>query len=249
MVSRGSSAWRAQHWGPGCDDKLIVTVPWIISAGKIQCHRDAVTAFRAVGRVMHRHGYVIRSHVTGSYNCRKITGGTSLSSHAQGIGLDTNWDTNPYRKDKLITDMPRPMIDEIEDLKTDKGVLVCRWGGDWDGRPETPHTNYDAMHWEIMATPAELKAGFTIPDLNPFDNRTWPLLARGEKGPAVKRLQKVLKIVDDGVFGGDTEIMLKKYQASHGLTVDGWCGLGTWTALLTAAPKGITATKEQKPCP
>ena len=116
---RGTSAWRAEAWGPGCDPSVIQAHYWMIGASKIQCHKNVIRYFRAVGRVMYAFGYQVRGDVTGGYNCRKITGGTSTSAHSQGIALDVNWDTNPYRTDKLVTDMPVAMTEAIEALQTE----------------------------------------------------------------------------------------------------------------------------------
>lgn len=245
MAPRGSSSWRQSEWGPGCDTALIVGSQFQIGGPKIQAHRRAFGAFRAMGRVMYRHRYIARPLVTGGYNCRAITGGTAPSAHAQGVAVDVNWDTNPYRLDRLVTDMPREMIEEIEALRTDKGVVALRWGGDWDGRPETKQGNYDSMHYEIMATPDELRWGFSIPDFDPADRWSWPLLVETEKGGAVKRLQSLLNtalgdedpITEDGFFGPRTARKLAAYQGSRALAVDAVVGLGTWTALFTAQPR------------
>lgn len=241
MATRGTSAWRAEVWGKGCDPSVIVAAYWQMGGPKIQCHRSVVGAFRALGRIMRAHHYLARPGVTGAYVCRPITGGSSLSAHAYGIALDVNWDTNPYRLDKLVTDMPRAMVEEIEALQTDKGVKALRWGGDWDGRPETPHSNYDAMHVEAMATPEELRWGFSIPDFDPDDQWTWPMLAFNEKGAAVRRLQAAINNVNvtesplmiDGFFGTQTQLGVAAYQHSRGLPSDGVVGLGTWTALFS----------------
>lgn len=242
MAPRGSSSWRSENWGPGCDESVIVATYWIAGSGKIQCHRGAVGAFRALGRILRKHGYAIRRDVTGCYVCRKITGGSSTSAHSQGIAIDVNWDTNPYRTDRMITDMPRAMIEEVEALTTRDGVKAFRWGGDWDGRPETPHSNYDAMHFEIVATPAELAVGFWAHGFDEAKSNEWPLLARGERGNAVKQLQGHLAaalnvtVLTDGVFGGGTEQLVIDYQKSRGLDDDGIVSLGTWTSLFTNAP-------------
>jgi hypothetical protein len=124
-------------------------------------------AYVALDEVMHKHGYRPRAGVTGAYNCRKITGGSGYSLHAYGPGsrfvfwtkvavttavaVDVNWDRNPYGP-HLVTDMPRAMVDEVCAIETVDGVIVWRWGGYYE-------TNKDAMHFEIVASPAELKRG------------------------------------------------------------------------------------------
>jgi hypothetical protein len=250
----GSSAWRAEFWGPGCDPAVIVAKNWVITSGKIQCHKNAIRAFRALGRIMVRRGYVIRRDVTGCYNCRPITGGTAPSAHSQAIALDVNWDTNPYRLDKVVTDVPRALVEEVQSLTTDQGVKAFRWGGDWDGRPDTRQSNYDAMHWEIICTPEEMRAGFSIPAINEEDRTTWPLLDLDEKGEAVRHLQWYLAlertdIAQDGYFGPKTAAAVRDYQTSRGLPADGVVGYGTWTSFISRQPLlaqgAATPTKNQ----
>lgn len=254
MSTVGSSAWREEVWGRGCNMSVIVSTHWILGAGKIQCHKNSARVWRAVGRIMRRYGYAVRSNATGCYNCRKVTGGSSLSSHAQGVGLDVNWDTNPYRKDRLVTDMPAAMIRDIQLLKNDAGTRAVRWGGDWDGRPETPHGNYDSMHLEVICTPADVKAGFSIPPFSITDQLQWPLLTLHEKGGAVTQLQMLLSreqedLDPDGYFGPITERAVQRFQLMRGLPGDGVVGLGTWTALLTNQPRliagDVTPHKDQ----
>jgi hypothetical protein len=250
----GSALWRATEWGPACDLTKIVPAYWIIDAGKIQCHRQAVGAFRALGRVMHAHGYHVRSNVTGCYECRKITGGNVPSAHAQGIATDVNWDTNPYRLDRVITDFPLSLIDDAKAIVTNGGTPAFRWGGDWDGRPDTRQSNYDAMHWEIIATPAQLATGFDVAAPTASDRASWPLLDLDERGPAVALLQTMLQthgtpLDVDGQFGPITSKAVRSYQAARGIPTDGVVGLGTWTALFTdqpaVTPGGIRPSKGQ----
>lgn len=67
-----------------------------------------------------------------------------------------------------------------------------------------------------------------------------PLIKKGAKGKAVADLQGRLKElgydvgVVDGDFGTATDAVVRKFQAEHGLTVDGWVGSKTWAALATA---------------
>ena len=64
-----------------------------------------------------------------------------------------------------------------------------------------------------------------------------PLIKRGSKCEAVKKLQQILnakgyKLSVDGDFGPATEAAVKAYQKANGLEVDGEVGPITWTALL-----------------
>lgn len=66
-----------------------------------------------------------------------------------------------------------------------------------------------------------------------------PLVKKGSKGDAVKKLQEMLiakgyscgKYGADSEFGSATESAVKAYQRDHGLTVDGEVGEKTWGSL------------------
>ena len=54
---------------------------------------------------------------------------------------------------------------------------------------------------------------------------------RGDRGEAVKLLQRELQLAADGLFGAITEAALRVYQHDHGLLMDGVCGPKTWAVL------------------
>lgn len=58
-----------------------------------------------------------------------------------------------------------------------------------------------------------------------------PLLKRGSKGQAVKDLQALLGLTEDGVFGVKTEAAVIAFQKGHGLLPDGQVGGMTWGRL------------------
>ena len=57
------------------------------------------------------------------------------------------------------------------------------------------------------------------------------VLKRGSKGEEVKRLQRLLGIGDDGIFGYGTERAVKDFQRRYLLYPDGVVGKKTWEAL------------------
>jgi hypothetical protein len=226
-------------WAPACDDAQLATTE-LVQGVRVRCHRRVVTAVHALGRVLEAHGYHVRTTDTGSYNCRPITGGRGHSLHAFGIALDINWNSNPYRADNvLVTDMPQVMVRNILRIRTNTGARVWGWGGDY-------RTVKDAMHYEIVCAPAELDVGIdwvTVnqPALREQTPHRWPLVRRGDRGPAVEKLHDLLGIASPGergygTFGPRTDAAVRAYQAAHGLDVDGRVGRQTWTALLTAQP-------------
>ncbi len=237
-----TTAQLREAWAPACGrTETIDLVPGI----RIAVNPAATEALRALGRVLQAHRYQVRREDTGSYNCRQITGGTGHSLHAHGIAVDLNWNSNPYRADnRLVTDMPAAMVDDIKRIRTRGGHRVFRWGGDYVSVK-------DAMHYEIVASPAELAGGIdwsTVRQgaLDEGAPASWPVIQPGERGTAVAILQERLVRVGlmttaevatgPGLYGPRTQGAVREYQRSRGLTPDGIVGLQTWTALLTDQP-------------
>lgn len=136
-------------WAPACRGPF-ETVS-LHGEGRVTVRSTIVAAVAALDACLHRHDYRTRRADTGAYNCRKITGGTGYSLHAYGIAVDLNWQTNPYGP-RLVTDMPEAMVTDIKAIRTRNGRQVWRWGGDYRG-------NKDAMHFEVICSPADLATG------------------------------------------------------------------------------------------
>lgn len=228
-----------EAWAPACNVPLRTVE--LVQGVRITCHEQVVTAVQALGRVLEAHNYPVRAADTGAYNCRQITAGRGHSLHSFGIAIDINWNTNPFRSDNvLVTDMSQAMVTNILRIRTREGQQVWGWGGRY-------RTVKDAMHYEIVCSPAELATGIdwdTVHQsaMRPEAPHRWPLIQRGDRGPAVEKLHDLLQVVgrDDrgyGTFGPLTEAAVREYQASHGLEVDGRVGRQTWTALLTDQPE------------
>jgi putative chitinase len=72
------------------------------------------------------------------------------------------------------------------------------------------------------------------------------LLQKGSRGDDVKTLQVKLGTAADGIFGAETEQLVKAWQTANGLTADGVVGDRTWAALFP--PTHISSTsREEKP--
>lgn len=227
-------------WDPPCAPALMKTVE-LVQGVRVQCRGEVATAVQALGRVFEAHNYAIRAGETGAYNCRPITGGTGYSLHSYGIAVDVNWNSNPYRADNvLVTDMPKVMVSNVLRICTNNGQQVWGWGGNY-------RNTKDAMHFEIVCAPADLATGIawdTVrqPTLRVDTPQRWPLVQRGDRGPAVEKLHDLLQIAAPGtpgygVFGPKTEAAVREYQGTHGLDDDGRVGRQTWTALLTNQPE------------
>lgn len=141
------------YWAPRC------TGPWatvsLYGAGKVTVRPVIVEAVKALNQILTAYGYTTRYSDTGAYVCRQNTSGTGWSLHAYGIAMDINWNSNPYSS-TLRTDMFRygdgRMPYRICDIRTNNGKQVWNWGGNWSG-------NKDAMHYEIVCTPADIRTG------------------------------------------------------------------------------------------
>ncbi|MGZ4431535.1 MAG: C40 family peptidase [Gaiellales bacterium] len=61
-----------------------------------------------------------------------------------------------------------------------------------------------------------------------------PLLRRGDTGSVVVRVQRLLHVPVDGIFGPGTAGAVRRFQHRHHLLVDGQVGPQTWRALRAA---------------
>ena len=62
------------------------------------------------------------------------------------------------------------------------------------------------------------------------------LLKKGSQGDEVKKLQKILMLPVDGIFGSQTQNAVKKFQLQNDIKVDGIVGNVTWQLLLIVKP-------------
>lgn len=171
-------------WGPPCRFAAGTFTFW--SGARVTVDRRILYAVDALDNVMHRWGYAPRKADTGAFVCRAITGGSGYSLHAYGIAVDINWSTNPYTTGLLITDMPAGMVNEITGLRTRSGAPVWGWGGNY-------RSIKDAMHFEIVCTPAHLASGIaaTVTDTGGFGTMNDDQIRR-EFANQDKRLKAVI---------------------------------------------------------
>ena len=70
-------------------------------------------------------------------------------------------------------------------------------------------------------------------------------IKKGDRGEAVKTLQKILNLNVDGIFGPLTEESVKEFQKANKLTVDGVVGVNTWNRLLSSCNSSISRNPRQ----
>jgi len=180
-------------WSPAC--AAVNGVKFTLHGGAvITVDRRIVPAVEALNAIFVRWDYRCTPPDCGAFVCRKITGGSGYSLHAYLIAIDVNWLDNPYTTGPLVTDMDPRMIAEIVALRTKSGAPVWGWGGHY-------RSIKDAMHFEIVCTPADLATGIAnaaptgdidIMDADTrayFDAKFLALYARIEKAEAELKAQ------------------------------------------------------------
>lgn len=103
------------------------------------------------------------------------------------------------------------------------------------------------VRWQKYGYPTKWVA-YNNEAISESNNNSQPILKRGDKGSAVKKLQELLVAKGynpngiDGEFGPGCEKAVKQYQKDKGLTVDGIVGPKTWESLL-AVEKPVETPK------
>ena len=244
---------RREAWGVPCTSAA--TSGRVVIDGKtFPLRSDAVDAFKVWEKVRAKYKYRLTGTDTGFYSCRHIQHNDALpmSFHAWGMAMDVNWLENPAG-DKLITDMPAAMIEELQFIRTTSGAYVFRWGGDWDWDGEwEDHEYVDAMHWEVVAHPLDLMTGIAY-ETDEGEEEEVGLLAFDigavgadpVTGVEVKTLQYMLldrgydlpKSVDDkgnpdGKAGNETRKALIEFQEDNDINnSNGRINAATYSAL------------------
>lgn len=228
MPERGSPSWRWANWGQPARPRLS---PVTLGSARISVDERIVEATRALDHIFARHGHVPSPPDVGAYNPRHIGNDPRRpwSSHAWAIAIDVDWLDNPDGPSLTGPIAADPaLIHDVHAIHTVSGIPVWRWGGDWDRDPRTDHSYYDPMHFETIATPAELTSGIAPLDQEENDMT----LRRGDQHGDVSWWQRRLADVGfyngpiNGKFDARTEEAVKAVQAAAGWTPDGAI---TWT--------------------
>lgn len=100
--------------------------------------------------------------------------------------------------------------------------------------PQPTSKNYDS--WIARLQEECNKQGFSNQKVDgiagPNTLNGSPMVRRGARGNITKLIQEKLGISADGIFGANTEVAVKNYQRTNGLSVDGIVGRKTWRKLL-----------------
>lgn len=106
-------------------------------------------------------------------------------------------------------------------------------------REEKPQVTVSVWDWQKAA----VKDGFSFPKYGCDGEWGAECESVAKKAVCKKRLvytnknltklvQRIVGVVDDGLFGSATKEAVKAWQKAHGLTADGAVGINTWKAML-----------------
>lgn len=165
---------RLEAWGQPCTDGDVDLVNFVLDGRTYKVNRLGAAAWAVWESIRRKHDYHLTGNDTGFYNCRHMRHDSNMpwSVHAWAMALDVNWLENPAGS-KLVTDIPKEMIDDLLGVRTNSGARVFRWGGDWDWDGYSfDHSYVDAMHWEVVAHPLDLATGIKVSWIDGGDSVT-----------------------------------------------------------------------------
>ena len=106
----------------------------------VSVHQSIAAQFSEISAEWSRRGgdsfYPIRS--VGTYNCRRVTGGSGYSVHAYGYAVDINPPANGYISPRPSSGCPTDMPAAFRQMFLSRGF---GWGGNWRSACDTMHFN------------------------------------------------------------------------------------------------------------
>lgn len=246
---------RRQAWGAPCATSA-TGGKVVIDGRTFRCHPSAVPAFQAWEQVRSVYEYRLTGNDTGTFSCRHMQHNPALpmSVHSWGRALDVNWLENPAGS-KLVTDIPKGMIEALLEIRTVSGARVFRWGGDWDWDGDSSdHTYVDAMHWEVVAHPLDLATGIDPNTVLEVDEMTIRVTSPTTAGTGVERAQLGLLAWDpaalprwgaDGRYGAEAAEWVGRFQADHGIKATGEVDGVTMALLLSYLPAALPSAPQR----
>lgn len=138
FMARAASAW-GTGW-PNCQGSKQVRV---VGGGvAVNCRSEIAPLMKWALDATRATGYVLKQDQTGAFVCRPIGGTSTPSNHSWGLAVDLNWRENPFTHD---ANAPRTITPDVVRIWKQVGFS---WGGDWSGKK-------DFMHMEFNGSPAE----------------------------------------------------------------------------------------------
>lgn len=198
-------------WGPAWPQHNPNIVTLVRKDGlRIPIHKELAPLAALCMDLTEAMGYDIKPGQTWGFAYRPISGTKVPSNHSKGTAIDINAPANPYasaawheRNGNVVIHGHRRKTDipvKVFDFWKSQGFTL---GVDYTTKP-------DPMHFEFLGTVAEARKKYA--DLKAF------LASAGGKTPApkpapavsskvdrIKKLQRLVGVKDDGIWGPDTE--------------------------------------------
>lgn len=189
---------------------------------------DVTTVLLWLLEQYHKRVEPLRQKDTGGYNPRSIIGNHTLSNHASGTAVDTNWKDHPLGARNTFTNAQEREIKEMLDYL--EGVV--RWGGNYSGRKDEMHFEIVGRQSDVARVARKIRTG--VPAKRPAVSNDVNI-EKGDEGARVKKLQEGLnkvfpaysKLKVDSDFGPATEKVVKEFQRRSKLDDDGIVGPAT----------------------
>ena len=194
-----------------------------------------------------------------SFNCRKTTGGSSMSAHAWAVAVDINPEKNPFTRGAVVTDMSRDFIECF----TSEGF---GWGGGWRSVKDAMHFSlapneggrprpkgFDRVLQQaavelwverdngVNLTPTGgtqvVKKGKKAPSFPGFDmdrKRFGRKEDEAVRAVQARLVERGWRLQVTGKFTSETETVVKAFQREKHLFVDGVVGKNTWRLIWEA---------------
>jgi hypothetical protein len=169
----------------------------------------------------------------------------TLSCHSSGTAIDVN---APRHANGAYNTFTPDQIATIRRILRDAGGVVA-WGRDWTGTKDEMHFEIHGGAAQVRAaaaklrhpaapqpglTPFPLPAGYYFGPLSGPTQSISGMAADGSDAkyrPAIARIQNVVRVRTDGLYGPGTIQSVRGWQAAHNLLVDGLTGPRTWLAM------------------
>lgn len=183
------------------------------------------------------------------FNVRPIRGGEpgQWSAHAYGAAWDSSFKSAAQRERAIAVTIENHLRWGIQAIHDYANSRIWRVGVGWKkstisgmGVQQHLHVETTPNMW-ALDTPITARGSGATSTVTPASDVTTsgePVLRRTQARStdlavvaAVKRVQAIVGVAQDGWFGAATDRAVRAYQRTHGLYVDGIVGKNTWRTI------------------
>jgi hypothetical protein len=171
----------------------------------------------------------------GAYDARKIGSFKGGNKYWVGIEIENDGIGEPY-SDEVIDATIRTcaVLCQLHKWNPLTRVIMHR---EWTKRKIDPSSR---IPWRRLIDGC-MNGSFELPERDKETEQPEPfrVLKRGSRGPDVARIQKVLNLTADGIYGVITSQQVLLFQRKHNLTADGIVGKMTYSKLFEVQKRPI----------